>query len=171
MKFLHADPGKIYTIFPLLLTSKSRSLTNFTVFSSKQTRSNSCQKKALARHGRCDVYCGARETVGESSVSSGCWGEDSDHEYEWARRTPTYVAPIRFYRQAANRITARARIRLFEANSDPAILQCTGSKSHSNKTLAEVKSTSAEVSGGSSVRLLAARRPSPSRNHLQQTSF
>ncbi|MGI8897470.1 MAG: hypothetical protein ACR2IB_03645, partial [Pyrinomonadaceae bacterium] len=39
---------------------------------------------------------GARETVGESSVSSGCWGEDSDHEYEWARRTPTYVAPIRF---------------------------------------------------------------------------
>src|SRR5260370_482476 len=53
-------------------------------------------KKPLARHGRCDVYCGARETVGESSVSSGCWGEDSNHEYGWARRTPTYVAPIRF---------------------------------------------------------------------------
>src|SRR6185503_9217843 len=42
------------------------------------------------------VYCGARETVGGSSVSSGCWGEDSNHEYGWARRTPTYVAPIRF---------------------------------------------------------------------------
>ena len=53
----------------------------------------------LARHGRCDVYCGARETVGESSVSSGCWGEDSDHKNEWARRTPTYVAPIRFFRK------------------------------------------------------------------------
>jgi 3-dehydroquinate synthase len=53
-------------------------------------------KKPLARHGRCDVYCGARETVGGSSVSSGCWGEDSNHEYGWARRTPTYVAPIRF---------------------------------------------------------------------------
>ncbi len=34
----------------------------------------------LARHKRCDVYCGARETVGGSSVSSGCWGEDSNHE-------------------------------------------------------------------------------------------
>lgn len=51
---------------------------------------------ALARHTCCDVYCGARETVGGSSVSSGCWGEDSDHEYGWARRTPTFVAPIRF---------------------------------------------------------------------------
>ena len=40
---------------------------------------------------------GQEETVGESSVSSGCWGEDSDHKYEWARRTPTFVAPIRFY--------------------------------------------------------------------------
>jgi hypothetical protein len=54
------------------------------------------KKNPLARHGRCDVYCGARETVGGSSVSSGCWGEDSNHEYGWARRTPTYVAPIRF---------------------------------------------------------------------------
>jgi hypothetical protein len=41
---------------------------------------------------------GQEETVGESSVSSGCWGEDSDHKYEWARRTPTFVAPIRFFR-------------------------------------------------------------------------
>jgi hypothetical protein len=56
-------------------------------------------KNSLARHARCDVYCGARETVGESSVSSGCWGEDSDHEYGWARRTPTFVAPIRFLMQ------------------------------------------------------------------------
>jgi len=40
---------------------------------------------------------GQEETVGESSVSSGCWGEDSDHEYGWARRTPTFVAPIRFF--------------------------------------------------------------------------
>ena len=39
---------------------------------------------------------GQEETVGESSVSSGCWGEDSDHKYGWARRTPTFVAPIRF---------------------------------------------------------------------------
>jgi hypothetical protein len=57
---------------------------------------NNVLKRPLARHKRCDVYCGARETVGESSVSSGCWGEDSDHEYGWARRTPTFVAPIRF---------------------------------------------------------------------------
>jgi hypothetical protein len=42
----------------------------------------------LARHERCDVYFGARETVGGSSVSSGCWGEDSNHEYEWARTLP-----------------------------------------------------------------------------------
>jgi hypothetical protein len=41
---------------------------------------------------------GQEETVGESSVSSGCWGEDSDHKYGWARRTPTFVAPIRFFR-------------------------------------------------------------------------
>ena len=39
---------------------------------------------------------GQEETVGESSVSSGCWGEDSDHTYGWARRTPTFVALIRF---------------------------------------------------------------------------
>jgi hypothetical protein len=38
------------------------------------------RKNTLARHRRCDVYCGARETVGGSSVSSGCWGEDSNHE-------------------------------------------------------------------------------------------
>src|SRR6185369_8979312 len=64
---------------------------------SQQTRRSSClEKKALARHSRCGVYCGARETVGGSSVSSGCWGEDSNHEYGWARRTPTYVAPIRY---------------------------------------------------------------------------
>ena len=44
----------------------------------------SCTARALR-----DVYCGARETVGGSSVSSGCWGEDSNHEYGWARRTPT----------------------------------------------------------------------------------
>ena len=60
----------------------------------------SCHENPLARHRRCDVYCGARETVGESSVSSGCWGEDSNHEYGWARRTPTYVAPIRFFAPA-----------------------------------------------------------------------
>ena len=40
---------------------------------------------------------GQEETVGESSVSGGCWGEDSDHKYGWARRTPTFVAPIRFF--------------------------------------------------------------------------
>src|SRR5436853_6605631 len=68
-------------------------------FSKFQTnlRRYNCSKLFLARHGCCDVYWGARETVGESSVSSGCWGEDSDHEYGWARRTPTFVAPIRFY--------------------------------------------------------------------------
>jgi hypothetical protein len=42
---------------------------------------------------------GQEETVGESSVSSGCWGEDSDHKYGWARRTPTFVAPIRFFKR------------------------------------------------------------------------
>jgi hypothetical protein len=50
----------------------------------------------VARHRRCDVYCGARETVGESSVSSGCWGEDSNHENEWARHTPTLSRPFAF---------------------------------------------------------------------------
>ena len=59
---------------------------------------------SIARHNRCDVYCGARETVGESSVSSGCWGEDSDHKNGWARRTPTYVAPIRFFRKPSDSI-------------------------------------------------------------------
>src|ERR1043165_3279738 len=58
---------------------------------------SSLVKKTVARHRRCGVYCGARETVGGSSVSSGCWGEDSNHEYGWGRSTPTYVAPIRFY--------------------------------------------------------------------------
>ena len=54
------------------------------------------QDLLLARHSRCDVYCGARETVGESSVSSGCWGEDSNHENEWARHTPTLSRPFAF---------------------------------------------------------------------------
>jgi hypothetical protein len=45
-------------------------------------------KISIARHERCDVYCGARETVGGSSVSSGCWGEDSNHENGWALRPP-----------------------------------------------------------------------------------
>src|SRR4030095_371579 len=65
-------------------------------FTQQTSGSVSLAKNLLARHRRCDVYCGARETVGGSSVSSGCWGEDSHHEYGWARRTPTYVAPIRF---------------------------------------------------------------------------
>jgi hypothetical protein len=65
-------------------------------FTQQTSGSVSLAKNLLARHRRCDVYCGARETVGGSSVSSGCWGEDSNHEYGWARRTPTYVAPIRF---------------------------------------------------------------------------
>ena len=78
---------------------------------SQQTRGSDLQKKkALARHRRCGVYCGARETVGGSSVSSGCWGEDSNHEYGWARRTPTYVAPIRFLKLATNHRKSRARI-------------------------------------------------------------
>jgi 3-dehydroquinate synthase len=64
----------------------------------------------LARHARCDVYCGARETVGESSVSSGCWGEDSDHEYGWARRTPTFVAPIRFLIRSSQQISDKSRV-------------------------------------------------------------
>src|SRR6266404_2854352 len=51
----------------------------------------------LARHKRCDVYCGARETVGGSSVSSGCWGEDSNHENEWALRPPRCSAHSLFF--------------------------------------------------------------------------
>jgi hypothetical protein len=54
--------------------------------------------KTLLRGMRLAGYIvGQEETVGESSVSSGCWGEDSDHKYEWARRTPTFVAPIRIF--------------------------------------------------------------------------
>ena len=54
--------------------------------------------KSLLQGMRLAMYIvGQEETVGESSVSSGCWGEDSDHEYGWARRTPTFVAPIRFF--------------------------------------------------------------------------
>src|SRR6476646_3960918 len=74
-------------------------------FSQQSLASDRSSKNPLARHKRCDVYCGARETVGGSSVSSGCWGEDSNHEYGWARRTPTYVAPIRFSSQQLFKLT------------------------------------------------------------------
>src|SRR5687768_1192206 len=60
---------------------------------------------SVARHRRCDVYCGARETVGESSVSSGCWGEDSNHENEWARHTPTLSRPFAFVGGASSHKT------------------------------------------------------------------
>ena len=41
---------------------------------------------------------GQEETVGESSVSSGCWGEDSDHK-KWMGATYSHVvAPIRFFK-------------------------------------------------------------------------
>ena len=47
--------------------------------------------KKLCLHGiGVAVYiAGQEETVGGSSVSSGCWGEDSDHKYEQARYTST----------------------------------------------------------------------------------
>jgi hypothetical protein len=47
-----------------------------------------CKEVISPRHGCCEVHCGARETVGGSSVSSGCWGEDSNHENERALRHP-----------------------------------------------------------------------------------
>src|SRR5687768_10941307 len=94
-------------------------------------------KKALARHSRCGVYCGARETVGGSSVSSGCWGEDSNHEYGWARRTPTYVAPIRYL-----------GLSLFVARGPP---KCAGLNSPLTRKHDEAKSMSAEVSGKTSL--------------------
>src|SRR5467141_3665103 len=56
-----------------------------------------CKKIIIARHKCCEVYCGARETVGGSSVSSGCWGEDSNHENEWALRPPRCSAHSLFY--------------------------------------------------------------------------
>ena len=55
------------------------------------------EQKSLAGTRLAMYIVGQEETVGESSVSSGCWGEDSDHKYGWARRTPTFVAPIRFF--------------------------------------------------------------------------
>src|SRR2546425_9939564 len=63
--------------------------------SREKQRPSRIQEFPLARHGHCDVYFGARETVGGSSVSSGCWGEDSDHEKWMGADTPTF-APIRF---------------------------------------------------------------------------
>ena len=54
----------------------------------KREDSGAAQKLPLAWHEHCGVYCGARETVGGSSVSSGCWGEDSNHENGWALRPP-----------------------------------------------------------------------------------
>src|SRR3982750_3513504 len=54
------------------------------------------EKLFLAWHRHCDVYYGARETVGGSSVSSGCWGEDSNHEYGWGGGPPPDVAPLPF---------------------------------------------------------------------------
>src|SRR5258705_3585602 len=91
VKFLHGDQGKIYTRYAI---GKVRDRGPF-LFHSVNKAPPVSSKNSLARHRRCDVYCGARETVGGSSVSSGCWGEDSNHEYGWARRTPTYVARIR----------------------------------------------------------------------------
>src|SRR5213078_3196018 len=88
-----SNPRKIYMLF-CLRNMQDSMLDHFLI---SNTRCRSFSYNPLARHRRCDVYCGARETVGESSVSSGCWGEDSNHEYGWARRTPTYVAPIRFF--------------------------------------------------------------------------
>src|SRR6266849_8373787 len=61
----------------------------------KKQRPSPRQEFPLARHGHCDVYFGARETVGGSSVSSGCWGEDSDHKKWMGPDTPTF-APIRY---------------------------------------------------------------------------
>src|SRR6266478_8647739 len=55
------------------------------------------KKISIARHKCCDVYCGARETVGGSSVSSGCWGEDSNHENGWALRPPRCSAHSIFH--------------------------------------------------------------------------
>ena len=46
---------------------------------------------------------GQEETVGESAVSSGCWGEDSDHEYEWARALPR-LRPFAFLIDRINTI-------------------------------------------------------------------
>src|SRR4030095_17214679 len=65
-------------------------------FTQQTSGSVSLAKNLLARHRRCDVYCGARETVGGSSVSSGCWGEDSNHEYGWGGGTAPLVIALLF---------------------------------------------------------------------------
>jgi hypothetical protein len=88
MKFVHGNLYRIYIVEPTsgagLLCRADRSSKNL----KKKQEGTKLFQFLLARHKPCDVYFGARETVGESSVSSGCWGEDSDHEYEWARTLP-----------------------------------------------------------------------------------
>jgi hypothetical protein len=74
-------------------------------------------KNSIARHNRCDVYCGARETVGGSSVSSGCWGEDSNHENGWAAATPTLQRPILFMAQAGELALLFLRVDGFDSPS------------------------------------------------------
>ncbi|MGI9166355.1 MAG: hypothetical protein ACR2G5_08210 [Pyrinomonadaceae bacterium] len=59
-------------------------------------------RKTLLHGTSVAMYIVGQERRWSFSVSSGCWGEDSDHEYEWARRTPTYVAPIRFFWQPSD---------------------------------------------------------------------
>jgi hypothetical protein len=84
----------------LFLTTESLSIFALDLLpceNDRKSKGSISLNKTLLRGTRLAMYIvGQEETVGESSVSSGCWGEDSDHKYEWARRTPTFVAPIRF---------------------------------------------------------------------------
>jgi hypothetical protein len=88
MKFVHGLLYKTYIIERLIAVLFSARFKPIVMKLCKSVRPTEFAEFVLARHEHCEVYFGARETVGESSVSSGCWGEDSDHEYEWARALP-----------------------------------------------------------------------------------
>jgi len=46
---------------------------------------------------------GQEETVGESSVSSGCWGEDSNHKYDERGASPKMRRAFRFWKNQRER--------------------------------------------------------------------
>ena len=82
-----------------------------------------------ALHGtRVAMYIvGQEETVGESSVSSGCWGEDSDHK-KWMGATYSHVCRAhslfyhtfqQFHSTSRNRLTLAHKTRLHAGSSLP----------------------------------------------------
>ena len=96
MKFVHLKSGEN---LHRLERNSERSVVLF-FLSQREARRNQKRVGSLdlvLRGTSVAMYIsGQEETVGESSVSSGCWGEDSNHENGWARHTPTLSRPFAF---------------------------------------------------------------------------